>query len=243
MVDVYVGPGKALFRLYKSKICARIPYFDKMFNGNFKEASSNVAHLPEDEPEAFDLLAEWANHPIPTKSPRRIRELVTVKDENGEEMDSWDAIGFYGLAEKFCLPELQDIIMDMLIKYHKKKNELPTVDFTKRALEETSEGSLLTDYCTRAMLYVMEEGQQDTWKIGDVADLFQTPDFTKRYLTLQCEEGAADPRQLGKCDFHAHKDGLPCAALPNNKKRIAPESEKADQVKRLRVETPESVER
>ena len=242
MVDIYVGPAKVLFRLYKSKVCAKIPYFDKMFNGNFNEASSNIAHLPEDEPEAFDLLAEWANHPMPTKSSRRIRDLVTVKDQNGQDIDSWDAVGFYGLTEKFCLPELQDIIMDMLIKYHKKWNKLPSVEFTRRALEGTPEWSPLKDYCTRAMLYAMEEGLEDRWKIEYLTGLFRIPEFTKRYLTLQCEEGGRDPRQLGKCDFHVHKDGFPCAALPNSKKRIAPESERADQVKRLRVETPESVE-
>jgi hypothetical protein len=69
MVDIYVGP---------SKICFRIPYFDKMFNGSFKEASNNTAFLPEDDPASFDLLADWANHPAPTKSPRRIRDLVTI---------------------------------------------------------------------------------------------------------------------------------------------------------------------
>lgn len=58
MVDIYVGPSKVLFRLYKSKICARISYFDKMFNGNFKEASENTAYLPEDNPASFDLLAD-----------------------------------------------------------------------------------------------------------------------------------------------------------------------------------------
>jgi hypothetical protein len=53
-----------------------------------------------------------------------------VTDADGQEVASWDAVGFYSLAEKYCLPELQDIIMDTLLKYHKKRNELPSVEFT-----------------------------------------------------------------------------------------------------------------
>ncbi|KAN0111070.1 hypothetical protein V8E51_007457 [Hyaloscypha variabilis] len=50
MVDIYVSPSKLVFRLHKSKLCARIPYFNKMFNGTFKEATENTAYLPEDTP-------------------------------------------------------------------------------------------------------------------------------------------------------------------------------------------------
>jgi hypothetical protein len=61
MVDIYVGgehfrePNK-LFRAHKALLCSKIPYFDKMFNGGFKEAIENVANLPEDHPQSFDVL-------------------------------------------------------------------------------------------------------------------------------------------------------------------------------------------
>ncbi len=58
MVDIYVGPEEEPFRVHKQKLCRRIPYFDKMFNGQFKEASENVGRLPEDDPAAFDVLME-----------------------------------------------------------------------------------------------------------------------------------------------------------------------------------------
>jgi hypothetical protein len=58
MVDIYVGPSKKLFRLYKSKLCSCIPYFDRMFNGNLEKVLHNVAYLEEDNPASFDLLAD-----------------------------------------------------------------------------------------------------------------------------------------------------------------------------------------
>ena len=43
MVDLFVGPEKKLFRVHKSFLCNKIPYFDKMFNGGFKEAIESQA--------------------------------------------------------------------------------------------------------------------------------------------------------------------------------------------------------
>jgi hypothetical protein len=115
MVDIFVGSEKKLFRLHKTFLCRKIDYFDKMFNGEFVEANG-VANLPEDDPAAFDLLVEWMYN----SNPRRIRGLVSDTDSDGISRPSWDAIGFYALAQRLCLHELQDLIMTALIKYHKK---------------------------------------------------------------------------------------------------------------------------
>jgi hypothetical protein len=256
MVDIYVGPSKVLFRLYKSRICARISYFDKMFNGNFKEASENTAYLPEDSPASFDLLADWANHPTEKKCPRRIRELETVLDDDEQEVASWDAVGFYSLAEKYCLPELQDIIMDKLLKYQKRWNELPSVEFTIRAYEQTSVGSPLANYCTRAMAYIVgtngkDNGLEEHWPTSDIARLNrELPNFAEALLRVQREmaqdSGVSDPRVMRSCGFHAHAWEDYCAAKPHRKipckKRKAQDGEEPDRNKRSRVGTSESVE-
>jgi hypothetical protein len=245
MVDIYVGPSKVLFRLYKTKICSRISYFDKMFNGNFKEASSSTAYLPEDDPASFDLLADWANHPTVSKSPRRIRNLVAVKDANGEDVASWDPVGFYSLAEKYCLPELQDIIMDATIKFHKKMNELPSVDFVIRAYESTSVGSPLTEYCMRAMVYIMRgNGLEEAWESEGLASLYELPAFREAYVGMQRAvgpRGGQDPRKFPRCSFHAHEEGGYCVA--NRVIKISsPRGKKVVQNKRVRVETSDSAE-
>ena len=166
-----------------------------MFNGNFKEASENVAYLTEDDPASFDLLADWANHPMTSKSPRSIRELTTTKLKDGKEVASWDPVGFYSLAEKYCLPELQDIIMDALIQHHKVQNELPSVGFVVRAYKHTSTGSLLTKYCAEGIFFVMERVALDArWPTEDVAHLFQElPTFASEYISVQRKRGDLRP--------------------------------------------------
>jgi len=238
MVDIYVGPSKKRFQLYKAKLCTRIPYFDKMFNGNFKEASVNVAYL-DDDPASFDLLADWANHPTTSKSPRWIRELTTVKHKEGNEVASWDPVGFYSLAGKYCLPELQDMIMDALIQYHKEQNKLPSVDFVFRAYMHTSAGSPLARYCVESIFYVIEEAaEDDRWPTEEVAHLFQElPTFASEYISLQRKRifncRGADPRDASPCYFHTHGHDEPCAGNP--KKRKSPEGERCDENERPRT--------
>lgn len=115
MVDILVGPDKKLFRVHKSFLCDRIPHFDIMFNGGWKESKEQIAEFPDDDPAAFDLLIEWVYNP----DPGQLRQLFSYKDlEKGQSPASWDAVSFYSLAKKLLLSDLQDLIMSALIRYH-----------------------------------------------------------------------------------------------------------------------------
>ncbi|KAF7944818.1 uncharacterized protein EAE97_005451 [Botrytis byssoidea] len=83
MIDIYVGEEKILFRVYKDTLCNKIEFFDRMFNGKFKEANENAAVLPEDDPEAFDMLI--------------FRKKLHL----------------WVLADKLCLANLQDYVMNI----------------------------------------------------------------------------------------------------------------------------------
>lgn len=85
MVNLLVGPEKTLFVVHKLRLCRRIPYFEKMFNGHFKETASQEAAFPEENAATFDLMLEWVynfNH-------RKAREIVAVKNAAGEVSASW----------------------------------------------------------------------------------------------------------------------------------------------------------
>jgi hypothetical protein len=185
------------------------------------------------------LLADWVNYPTSLKSSRRIRELTVVKDKEGNKGASWDPVGFYSLAEKYCLLELQDAIMDALIQYHTEQNELPSVNFVFRAYKHTAAGSLLARYCAQSILYVMDEGgEDDRWPTNEVTRLFrELPTFASEYITIQRKKGgkgrAVDPRDTIRCYFHAHDRGEPRAGNPN--KRKCSEGVKLNGNKRPRV--------
>jgi hypothetical protein len=60
VVELKVGSANPrVFKVHKTLLCKQIPYFAKMFNGPWKEASENVGVFPEDSVEAFEILLEW----------------------------------------------------------------------------------------------------------------------------------------------------------------------------------------
>lgn len=48
-----------IFHVNKALLCRMIPYFDKMFNGPWKESQNNSVDLPEDDVEACKVLFTW----------------------------------------------------------------------------------------------------------------------------------------------------------------------------------------
>lgn len=194
MVDIYVGPEEQLVRVHKSRLCNRIDYFDKMFNGKFKEAIDNVARLPEDDPAEFDVLIQWVYCP----KPDQIQALTTITNSEGQGGPSWDAVGFYSLAEKYCLRELQNLIMDALLKYHIKQDELPAPSFVDRAYSRTSSESLMAKYALRTIYFILasESNIYDKgWPSSEIEKLFKDhPTFAADYINVQRKEESMDPR-------------------------------------------------
>jgi hypothetical protein len=74
IVKISVGDSKnpEVFQVHKKFFCGNTPYFDKMFNGNFRECIDQSATFPEDEPRIWKLLIGWlykGTIEFPTGSP------------------------------------------------------------------------------------------------------------------------------------------------------------------------------
>jgi hypothetical protein len=182
-----------------------------MFNSGFKEAIENVARLSEEDPVLFDVLVEWVYSP----SLYQTGELAKVKNSTNTFVPSWDALGFYNLAEKFCLPQLQDAIMDALITYQAKNNELPSIEFARRVYKTIGVSSTMSRYVMHTMCYILHVGLFDGWPTYEMATLFrEAPAFAYHYLIFVQVYGlreVPDPRKLQSCAFHMHGLGSPCS--------------------------------
>ncbi|KAF7886919.1 uncharacterized protein EAF02_003566 [Botrytis sinoallii] len=99
MVDIYVGEEKILFRVYKDILCNEVKFFDRMFDGNFKEAKENTAILPEDDLEVFDMLMSWVTY------DNKVWSLMG--------RDFRKKLHLWVLADKLCLTSLQNHVMDI----------------------------------------------------------------------------------------------------------------------------------
>lgn len=105
MVDILVGSVKHVSRIHKDLICVRLRFFDRIFNGRFKEAQEQIATLPENDVDSFELFVRWL-----------YEENFVLKCESAENGNGKAVLRFYAFAAKICEITLADTIMDAISK-------------------------------------------------------------------------------------------------------------------------------
>lgn len=255
MVDIFVGPEKVRYRLHKKMLCSKIPYFDKILNGGFKEAKEGTAHLPEDDPDAFDMMCGWVYS-------GKLVDLEIVLGKDGVGTINWDLNEVYIMAEKLCLPQLMDTVMDMLRAHHQEVNELPSPDFVHQAYSRTADNSSLQKYTilglkfaitseNRIPPYLMprpkleeleEKVAKSPWQTSAIRKLLAEHDnFARDFISSIRNEDASmghlDPRFRDDCHFHTHSftdtEKVDCP-LARNKRKLTNKMHE-QQFKRARV--------
>jgi hypothetical protein len=209
MVDILVGPQRRLFRVHKSFLCNRIPYFDKMFNSGFIEASENKATLSEDDPDSFDVLIDWAY-------TGTLRPLERDKKRGY----NWEPIPFYILVEKMCLPKLMDQVMDAYRAGQKRRSSFMPFD-TAQICYKTQEHSSIRRYAVHSLVHIfLHSIRDDLWSISGFQNLIKTnDDLGKDFLVLlkaQSSKALTDPRCEDNCAYHCHKADEECPAKKVN---------------------------
>lgn len=81
MVDIYVGPKSIHHHLPLSLLSHHSAFFDKAFNGSFKEGSTKRLDLPDEDVHAFNLLVQWM-YTGRVDSPKRIEGAKSAKAIN-----------------------------------------------------------------------------------------------------------------------------------------------------------------
>jgi hypothetical protein len=218
-VTIYVGPKRKKFLVHKKLICDRSEYFSKAFKGGFQETEKGVMYLPEDDIEAFDSFVNFIYRNTLPKF---------VKDEDPPTEDAIDEYGceklaplFY-LAEKYCMNELANKVMDAIQDHGLKYEVMPGEADMRTFYENTRHKSKLRLYGTLCVLYetLLQDGDY-TEEYVRLANTF--PDFAADYFMLHRKHrellsigNVADPRirndeeGFGKCYFHTHGKGEKC---------------------------------
>jgi BTB/POZ domain len=217
MVDLYVGPQKDRFHVHKEVLCKKIPYFEKMFKGEFKEATEDQATFPEDNPESFDLLLGWVYH-------NSIRPLVALREGgiNSLSVNSWSIIKFYLLAEKFCLSQLQDQIFNEYLDYLHREISFPAVHQIGANYSDSPVGNPFRKFAARAFHWAIDPSSKlsnTIWPTHALAKLLQDQKDLAEDVLILIRTGvkASNPKQLPRCEFHCHDKDEPCPTKKGNK--------------------------
>src|ERR1700709_1263838 len=132
MVTISVGEGdnQAKFVVHKDFVCHYSPVFGAAFNSTFIEGQTQTYHLKDDCENIVCLLVEW----IYTK------DISTSDNSDGYN----DLIELWILADKLCIPNLQNNVIDKLANMSYRPLDIDSLAFeTMKIYHGTSSGSQL----------------------------------------------------------------------------------------------------
>ncbi|ESZ96700.1 hypothetical protein SBOR_2910 [Sclerotinia borealis F-4128] len=180
VVELHVGSENEVIHVSKI-LCKKIPYFSKMFEGSFQEATSNSASFPEDEVDAFHALIYWVNNGY-------LPPWIIYLDANGDDTDrkvssasvrvqvGFDFVGLYVLADKFCAFNLMNFITDYVIRsLELNESVLPIEDISEIYANAPANTGLRRLACY-SFYYSVKSCSQTNWPTKDLASLLQTDD-------------------------------------------------------------------
>ncbi|KAB8293271.1 hypothetical protein EYC80_007602 [Monilinia laxa] len=220
VVELCVGLGKKVIRVNKRLLCKKIPYFSKMFQGSFQEATSNSASFPEDEVEAFDDLVYWvSNGHLPPCTiyhetegfypNQEIQGIAPVRIAFG-----YDFLELYALADKFCIFNLMNLITDYVIGLLALDASVLPIQDISDIYANAPENSGLRRLACYIFNYYIESCSKVRYPVKDLAYLLRTVDDlaldTINLKRSQAGEPFVLPEDLAACEFHEHSNGEIC---------------------------------
>ncbi|KAF7899311.1 uncharacterized protein EAF01_008524 [Botrytis porri] len=211
LVQIIVGPELKEFFVHKTLIRSTCDFFDKAFNGRFKEGIENKMHLPKDDPEIFEIFVNWMYSGHLRGGLREPMLIINI----------WIfAQKCQAITLKNCaMKALQDALGDERIgRFPLSNSEVAHI------YENTTWGDELRVFAIAMLAWEIPFGDPE-----DAANLERIFNDVKSALEEVLEftqefggKPVADPRVRGgsydKCAFHEHndKDEYVCIAALNS---------------------------
>jgi hypothetical protein len=182
-------------------------------------------YLPEEDNEAFDSLTDFIYRGTVPKFV--VEKDPPTRNTLGAFTMRKLAPLFY-LAEKYCMNELTNKVMDAIQDHELKYEIMPGDDLMRNIYNNTRDKSKLRLYGTLCALYetMVDSGTSEDWgeDITNYAKLaLSLPEFATDYIMLLRKhrallpyKTASDPqirndkKGFGKCYFHTHGKGENC---------------------------------
>lgn len=164
IVTVIVGKEQRIYKLHRNLLVKKSPFFAKCLNSGMLEQQREEIVLPEDSSRAFDFIADWVYY-------EKVRE---VKGNEGAE----ERIRAYVLADKYCMPELQNALLDNLAGFWQQKSMNP--NRMKLIAELTNENCPLYKLMFAELAYDLANHPHWYRRASDIGDEDQNSNATRR---------------------------------------------------------------
>lgn len=113
--------------------------------------SEGVMYLPEDDSDTFTMLVNYVYQKCAPPYP--IERYPASEEGCSKYLDM--AYSLFYLAEKICMDELSNIVMDKIQYMQFEHGEIPSANDIARIHENTCEGSSLRKYAVLMRLHVI----------------------------------------------------------------------------------------
>lgn len=191
-------------------------FFKQAFNGAFRESSSGVLELPEDDPKVFEMMVRWVYG--------RVFAITTVVLKQPDaDFTIRNYFELYVIASKFLMTDLQDCITTVAYEYFTLKDDIsprgetrcPSVADARYIYDSTPSESnmraLLADnFATDLFRGGSSHASEWSQLLGSSGDIGS--DILARVASWKLKHNYCIPRLSleAKCAYHAHKSGQVC---------------------------------
>ena len=198
VLDIFVGENLRHFRVYKKLLCAKVPYFQKMFASGFKEVIEKTVRMPEDDPDAFNQFLEWFY--------KGALQPVNIAKETRDGGPLFNRVKLYRFAEKHCLDVLMDLAISSIMTCHVKNKSMPNYTSIKYGYPETDTSSKLRSFMSKALARILRnQVEGGSWPATDISRLMiDNEELSLDVLRLMRGVASQDPLTLPKCTFHVY---------------------------------------
>ncbi|KAI4122341.1 MAG: hypothetical protein LQ347_006536, partial [Umbilicaria vellea] len=204
-VDIYVGNKRKHFAVQKKLVCSRSTYFDKAFNGAFKEGHEGAIYLPDDSPDTVEAFIAWLYRGTLQQGP--------LDSNTQAEKAVIHYVQLYLFAEKYGIESLQNQSTDGLLDALSTSTVFFNAPGAQCAYDQSPAHSPFRRLVARCVAY--EIARHDSPVDDNLIDEYCSleGDFMVDLITLfrnVNHSGVTNPLAQSKCDFHVHSDGARC---------------------------------
>ncbi|KAB5531395.1 hypothetical protein GE09DRAFT_1146941 [Coniochaeta sp. 2T2.1] len=141
--DLTVACGPSSYRTHKAVLCTQSPFFAKACDGSFKEASTGIIELTEDDPEAVRMMMHYFyHHDYPHVTLHQADEAGKKDPKPNSNLVIHSRV--YALGEKYAVEGLMAVALAKFVseaKVHwESKDFLQAVEYIYSATPEHDRG-------------------------------------------------------------------------------------------------------
>ncbi|KEF53724.1 uncharacterized protein A1O9_10125 [Exophiala aquamarina CBS 119918] len=201
IITILVGPEKVEYFLHKDILIQYSPFFAKCLATNMKEALSNVVEMPEILTAQLTWLAMYL-----------YKNALPEQDINKAPYDVYEA---WALADRLCMPRFQDMLMDRLMDYSRRK-VIPMPYFAWVIEHHNHLDTLSFRFVRDQVLYEWPSGNDALYEkenmVAGLNDLLVKGFLDNRFvldLLVAAKTPTPDPCKQG-CKHHVHGTSKAC---------------------------------